>query len=75
MVVNHSQFMSDFKFLRVWWFLILHFLDKILAKQGLEDIPYSHFCYYPGPTTQKHTRFPNQGRDINKSVNRGYNSD
>ena len=36
------------------------------------NIPYSHFCEYPGPTTQKHTTFPNQGRDINKSVNRGY---
>jgi hypothetical protein len=35
-------------------------------------IPYSHFCLYPGPTTSKHTSFPNLGRDINKSVNRGY---
>jgi hypothetical protein len=27
-----------FRLLRVWWFLIWHFIDKILAKQGLEDI-------------------------------------
>ena len=32
-------------------------------------IPYSHFCKYPGPTTEKHTSFPNQGRDIYKRVN------
>ena len=33
---------------------------------------FSHFCEYPGPPTWKHTTFPNQGRDIIKSVNRGY---
>jgi hypothetical protein len=38
----------------------------------IKDIPYSHFCEYPGPTTYKHTRFPNPGRDINKRVDRGY---
>ena len=35
-------------------------------------IPYSHFFKYLGPTSQKHTTFPNQGRDIYKSVNKGY---
>ena len=35
-------------------------------------IPYSHFCKYPGPPSLKHTTFPNQGRDIYKSVNKGY---
>ena len=35
-------------------------------------IPYSHFCKYPGLTTKKHTTFPDQGRDIYKSVNKGY---
>jgi hypothetical protein len=35
-------------------------------------IPYSHFFEYPGPTTKKHTLFPNQGRDIHISVNMGY---
>ena len=38
------------------------------------NIPYSHFFKYPGPPTLKHTTFPNQGRDIYKSVNKGYRS-
>jgi hypothetical protein len=38
-------------------------------------IPYSHFCKYLGPPTKKHTTFPNQGRDIYKSVNKGYETD
>jgi hypothetical protein len=29
---------SEFWSLRVWWFLIWHILDKILAKQGFKDI-------------------------------------
>ena len=36
-------------------------------------IPLSHFCKYPGLTTEKHTTFANQGRDIYKSVINGYN--
>ena len=34
-------------------------------------IPFSHFCKYPGPTSQKHTTFANQGRDIHKSLKGG----
>ena len=33
---------------------------------------YSHFCEYPDPPTEKHTTFPKQDRDINKSLNKGY---
>jgi hypothetical protein len=35
-------------------------------------IPLSHFCEYSVSTTLNHTTFDNQGRDIYKSVIKGY---
>jgi hypothetical protein len=48
------------------------FSKELIDKFGFLYIPYSHFCKYPGPPTWKHITFPNQGRDIYKSVNKGY---
>jgi hypothetical protein len=35
-------------------------------------IPPSHYPEYPGPSTEKHTTFTKQGRDIPDSVKGGY---
>ena len=48
-------------------------LSRMKLESEMIYIPYSKFCEYRGPTTKKHTTFSNYGRNIHKSVKRGYN--
>ena len=43
------------------------------VKTDFLDISYSHFCKYHGPDQETQCVFKQEGRDIYKSVKRGYN--
>ena len=52
--------------------LLMYQIKQAKSNWSLRYIPYSHFCKYPGPDQETQCVFKQQGRDIYKSVNRGY---